>query len=196
MKILLVFVVFATLFSTGCVSTYMVDRTRDLADIVTVCGGIGAGAKARGGPIQIGVLANADVVGLRGGDGFFQRLNFDSSEYPCVFEASCYGVDIYDGADTWDILKVSDLAGARDKNFSASGRWGYNTAISDYYYWQVEVLLGLGPSVRVGFNFAEAVDFLTGIVAVDLLADDIGNEPEPIASDGSPDGTLNLDISR
>ena len=65
---------------TGCASTkaYFIDRGRDAADIFTVTVGEGGGAKARVGPLQIGLWGNHDVAGLMGGELGFWGVTFPS----------------------------------------------------------------------------------------------------------------------
>ena len=54
----------------GCAKQgYMEHRARDLADISTLTLGHGYGAKLRAGPIQVGLLDQADEIGHRGGGG-------------------------------------------------------------------------------------------------------------------------------
>ncbi len=42
-----------------------------------------------------------------------------------------------------------------------------------HYYSQIEVVVGLGPSVRAGFNPGELLDFLLGWTTVDIYDDDL-----------------------
>ncbi len=42
------------------------DRWADMADIITISGGLGLGAKARVGPLHAGAFMNHDCTGLRG----------------------------------------------------------------------------------------------------------------------------------
>ena len=65
---LAVLVLVAVLVS-GCASTggYFADRGRDAADILTIAGGLGAGAKGRVGPFALGLLYHREAIGLPGG---------------------------------------------------------------------------------------------------------------------------------
>ena len=51
----------------------------------------------------------------------------------------------------------------------------YGTNYPAHYWTQIEVTAGAGPSVRVGFNPGELVDFLVGWFGVDLYNDDIAS---------------------
>ena len=42
--------------------------------------------------------------------------------------------------------------------------------------YQVEIFLGTYAAVRLGFNFAEVLDFVLGIFSIDILEDDVMGE--------------------
>ena len=42
-----------------------------------------------------------------------------------------------------------------------------------YYYWQLEAVLGLGVSIRAGFNPGELLDFALGWFGPDVFNDDL-----------------------
>jgi hypothetical protein len=80
---------------TGCASTgrYFADRGRDAADIATVCVGVGAGAKVQIGPVHAGLIANTDLVGLRGGRLFTFQTGEDGGIPPPFpgHRGACFG---------------------------------------------------------------------------------------------------------
>ena len=47
---------------------------------------------------------------------------------------------------------------------------------SKEYLYQVEIFLGTYAAVRLGFNFAEVLDFVLGIFSIDILEDDVMDE--------------------
>jgi hypothetical protein len=53
--------------AVDCGSSYLINRKRDLADIVTLTAGHGAGGKVRCGPLNGGLNFHSDKIGLRGG---------------------------------------------------------------------------------------------------------------------------------
>jgi hypothetical protein len=48
----------------------------------------------------------------------------------------------------------------------------------DTYIYQFEIVLGVYGGLRLGFNLAELADFLTGMVGIDLLEDDMVESAE------------------
>lgn len=157
------------LLFSGCASPqYLSDRGRDAGDIFTLTFGRGLGAKARVGPVAAGLLANEDLVGLRGGElGFF---NTRSSDVP-----------LPEVGDLQLLLVGSDCCYVgghqRNKNYGAGGLifWQLPEERGIYYYYsQVEVTVALGLSVRLGINPGELLDFLLGWFGVDFYDDDVG----------------------
>jgi hypothetical protein len=156
-------------FSSGCATNYVGDRGRDASDIFTLTVGTGAGAKARVGPFQAGILDQRDKFGLRGGTvGSFERPVGETYNRDIQF--------IVAGNERFDARP--EVIGDREKDFrsktialvSAPSR--HNAA----YYGQVEIVLAPMVSIRAGFNFVELVDFLAGFMGIDLLGDDIDNK--------------------
>jgi len=174
-----VILLFLTTALSGCAGTggYLKDRGRDAADIFTATVGLGGGAKARVGPVHAGLFANEDQVGLRGGKA--QKF------CPCV-ELEMMDIDV-------TLISVENFSlknDNRNKEHSAIGAVGLSGALIDPdfvgpgrdlrhslpYYTQIEVAAGLGPTIRLGFNPGELVDFLLGWFTIDIFADDIGND--------------------
>jgi hypothetical protein len=170
---------------TGCASSgYLIDRGRDAADIFTVAFGVGAGAKARVGPITAGMFVNSDVAGLRGGEAFALTEDFARTPYEATVILPVPPIfwEDYVPLFVTDEFRASAQQGSRHKSYhgtsyvplvawvddpsNASTRWAYNT--------QIEVAGGLGLTVRLGFNPLELLDFIIGWTTLDILDDDIG----------------------
>ena len=148
---------------SGCASTggYWTDRGRDAADVFTVTGGLGLGAKARIGPVGTGLLAQTDMIGLR--DGYF----FTSSPS----EKSMY-------YDVLLIYRAEDNAHnySNDRKDNLKRKMNFPFIYEDLpacQWYQIEAVIALGPSVRLGFNPGELVDFLLGFATIDIFDDDL-----------------------
>ena len=188
-RLLILLTVLASM--TGCASSgYLADRGRDALDVVTATvGGVGAGAKARVGPLHAGLFLSAvDMAGIRGGNGpvfhkFSERGDLVSASFECDLTPLYY------------LEYFEEDKHARNKNYRAGcmipltkyGMWGpgvpFLGAVYDGggsriekqfhpYYTQVEVAIGLGATFRLGVNFGELADFLLGWVGVDIFSDD------------------------
>ncbi len=168
---------------TGCASTksYFVDRGRDAADIVTATVGVGVGAKAQVGPLHAGVLLQADHCGLRGGK-YENWHPLGAAKGPSSYDIE---VAVF-GGNEFHPYREGKLAD-RGKYFSAmpfdDGPLQYfpilnyaetsQNKIAWYYYTELEVVVGLIGSVRLGFNVGELTDFALGWFGIDLFSDDI-----------------------
>lgn len=166
---------------TGCSSLreYFIDRGRDAADIATVAVGIGAGGKARVGPLQTGLLLQFDGVGLRGGT--FPELQDDAESWfiPNTADIQFF----FRGGESF--RPNGSLASSRHKTFTAGCEGGdfpfFHTFKNEdgmYYYTQIDAVLALGPSLRVGFNPGEILDFILGWATVDIYDDDVEKNRE------------------
>ena len=175
----------------GCASPgYLGDRGRDFADVFTATVGFGAGAKARVGPIQAGLLYNVDTHGLRGGQfgeaAWYEVHTFETvapypmklrrfdgdEDYPWEYPGYCFG------RDRWQTgTSERRLAGRRGKNYEAVSPVPFiSLAGQPAYYTQIEVVVALIGSLRVGFNPGELLDFVLGWTTIDLFQDDLGTE--------------------
>lgn len=151
----------------------------DAADVFTVGVGVGGGAKARVGPVQAGVLFDLPRAGLRGGQlsvygGEKEEFIPDNHDFQMV----CFGVEGF--SLTNDLRHKSFQAGAM-----ASGDFGktyipffHHLRSSDCtanhsYYTQIEIVLAVGGSIRVGFNLGELLDFFLGWFTIDIYGDDL-----------------------
>jgi hypothetical protein len=160
--------------STGCASTggYFIDRGHDAADIFTVTVGVGAGTKARIGPIQAGLLYQRDSIGLRSGAFFARRPSLsleddralDINLLICGVESSNTGDEIVRRGKEFNTFNVIVPVAIVEPQSSQ---------LNPEYFFQVEALIGLGPTVRVGLNFGELLDFLLGWTTIDIFGDDI-----------------------
>jgi len=175
-----VFVSLAVLL-TGCASTggYFVDRGRDATDIVTLCVGVGAGAKAQLGPLHTGLIADVDLAGLRGGRLFvFHRDNHLGLPNSIDLEAVLYGT-------SWFYHDLHSYAEDQRRKYFSSTPFDPNWPLpifrlsdanpggSASYYTQVEAVVALGPSIRLGFNPGELLDFILGWTTLDIFNDDL-----------------------
>ena len=167
------------ILTVGCSTPYMVDRGRDVADVFTVTVGYGVGVKARVGPLGTGLFINSDIVGLRAGTFF--RIEDDSPIKPTDFTSIIprfYMFPIFVEED----FNLNGVPKLRHKDFDAVGvlfpfytwvsdpcdsstRWVYNT--------QLEVAIGIGGTIRLGFNPGELLDCILGWTTIDMLGDDL-----------------------
>jgi hypothetical protein len=161
---------------SGCASGYWADRGRDAADIVTVAVGNGLGAKARAGPITAGLLDDYTYAGLRGGELCRQDLSQAGTDYESL--GAIDSQFVIDNAERFNLTVLG-----RGKNFEASSV-GDSVKVplfsalqtdnaSAAYYTEIEAVLGLYASARVGVNVGELVDFILGWAAIDIFHDDL-----------------------
>lgn len=179
----------------------MIDRGRDAADIFTATGGVGAGAKARLGPLQAGLLVQQDKWGLRGGRvGSFKCVTHEPSAP--VRNDSMDFVLLLVSLENFELDQLhrhETTTEARRKEFSAVGvcpisiagmqpDLGFNPyQPCPYYYTQMELVIGCGPSLRLGVNPGELLDFILGWMTIDMFNDDLerrkqneeSNKPNP-----------------
>ncbi len=161
---------------TSCTSAYWTDRGRDFNDCFHVGVGVGLGAKVKLGPVNLGLLAEGDFFGVRGVNPI--RATNEHSAWTSLAFFSHSG-ELFEGGDEHTILSV------RKKLYSVESRReptsktatftpDVNDLIPPQYHTGFEVVVGLGPSVRIGFNVGELADFVLGWVTVDLFDDDVG----------------------
>ncbi len=195
--------------TSGCTTSgYLRNRERDLVDVVTCTVGLGAGAKARVGPLHAGLFGASDQRGLRGG-----VFHADMHPQICVRRKGLVPVlrrlhgELSQAIDI--DLTLASLEGffptnsetpkMRHKYFMSKGVAGISWAECGGsawvhaipYYTQTEVAGGLVGTLRLGFNVGELLDFITGIAGLDLLDDDLregraeltaaSSTPEPAA---------------
>jgi len=165
--------------SSGCATSGPgLDHQRDAADIVTLSLGFGLGVKARAGPVQFGLLYDGtEFVGLRGGTTYcLARRKPPGTSLETVTMLLNFEEFLPDAETT-------RLTFDRRKAFCSVGvlvftiteprgdlHW-HETA--PYYYTQLEAVVAIGPSVRVGINPGELVDFILGWFGADIYNDDL-----------------------
>lgn len=183
---------------TGCAtSAYFTDRKRDAADVFTLTVGTGGGVEARVGPVQAALFFNRDSAGLRGGEWYramnTNAVNFRSSDVmeaatplPVVLTAA---MGAYPFLTSVDKFVPTPGADRRNKQYEAYGPLvpGLTLGNKAHYYTQIEAAVGLGPSLRLGFNPGELLDLVLGWASVDIYGDDVS---------GKPTGTLTLNIPK
>lgn len=167
-NLLLIFILLVSL--SGC--AYLKDRNRDALDIFTATIGKGVGVKARVGPIAPSLIINEDIWGIRNGDAFF--FSQKNSDY-------CPGLDwnyIIFGAE---MSNSSQLIKDREKEhqmfyvfwIASPNGCCVEPTYSRSYFTQIEALVGLGVSLRLGVNPGELLDFILGWTTFDIYGDDI-----------------------
>jgi len=177
---------------TGCASPYMVDRGRDVADIFTASFGLGAGVQGRAGPFHAGILCNANECGLRSGTFHVPKetdtLPAEGSK-PRSFDFDFllfkptqlgFGVDIYqpeqvqtdrgkavDAVGILPLFYTFDMGSDKEEDDAPSARQLLHN------YTQIEAVVGLGGTLRCGFNPGELLDFILGWTTIDIFNDDL-----------------------
>ena len=171
-------------FCSGCATTgYLGDRMRDAGDVFTATVGMGAGAKARVGPVQVGVVGNVDMWGLRGGQwgdvAWYETYTRDFL-LPWPSKGS-FGEERFAYEAEWD------MTNKRGKGFVARAPLPVlGFARQPEYYTQIEVVVGVIGSLRLGFNPGELLDFILGWTTLDIYHDDLkpseANKPSEATS--------------
>jgi hypothetical protein len=167
---------------SGCATPgYISDRLNDAADIATVTLGTGAGLKARVGPVQLAVIQNSDIAGLRAGKFFYDGLDLLYNDELYVLPFPLPGIR----TDRWYILPYGTELFSHERGTVPYTRGKAIQAKSPFpcfamgrgaaYYSQIEVAGGLGLTARLGLNPGEFVDFLLGFLFVDIYYDDLSN---------------------
>jgi hypothetical protein len=178
-----IFVIGASGSGCSTSSGYCQHRVNDAMDIFTCSVGTGVGAKMQVGPLQTGLFTNTERAGLRGGviDKWLSRdpFHFLSEEDVLILRSSCFFPD-------------NAIVKARKKSFQTAGIGPLNLPFEIEIippketdsrrkghlrpvYTQVEAAIAFGASLRVGVNFGEALDFIVGLVGVDIYSDDIAS---------------------
>ncbi len=164
----LMIVCIAALCMSGCANpnAYLADRIHDAGDIFTATVGFGAGATAKVGPLNVGLLANHDKAGLRGG---------------ALFNSSSITAEQYDmlavGSTKFLTMQPAIGHGKCVDDFKLFGiSFPTNDCKETANMFQIEAVAGIGPSVRLGFNPAEALDFTFGWFGLDIFGGDTNNK--------------------
>ena len=158
----------------GCATKgYIGDRMHDAGDIFTATVGLGAGGKARVGPLQVGLLINGEIGGVRCGEC---SLLFPGEIVGPVETLPIYPYRGRDGFFKNVVPAEHNIPLQRGKAFVASThRYVPFVATADQaeYYTQIEAVIALGVSIRLGFNPGELMDFILGWTTIDIYGDDI-----------------------
>jgi len=174
-KIIRIFVTVVVIANmTGCASTkgYFIDRGRDGVDIFTCSVGLGLGAKARIGPAGAGLMVQHDMAGLRRGQISINDQTWNLNHgFPWIdYVVLCIGSESCNGE-----YYLND---ARSKSFHALMEIPFVYTVEEResrcaYYTQIEAVIAPGPSLRLGFNPGELLDFILGWTTIDILKDDL-----------------------
>lgn len=197
---------------TGCATPYMTDRGRDAADIFTVAVGNGAGITARMGPVHAGLFYGKDQIGLRAGEfGLDQRYSGIGSTFdPLIVIPNPGGgpwgfwhEDYFGGLQTVPNPHggIMSLASARAKEYSVRGNCPFVAipVLSEidrnagfkypvHFLTEVEVVIGVGKTIRLGFNPGELLDFVLGWTTIDIFGDDLEVKRQKETSNHTSDG--------
>lgn len=178
-----IFITFASLFSScASLSAYGRNRIDDFSDILTV----GVEKESVGASVWLGcfggglhIASGGTGFGLRGGHLGLYRMGIpDHPEYGIetgrsvlLFNSRAY--------------RASGDASQRsiDKNYAVHNIFFIKITMDDTDLrscGQIEVALGIYGGLRIGLDIFEIVDFLAGLVTLDLMGDDI-NTSEPTA---------------
>jgi hypothetical protein len=182
----IILLIFISSLGLGCTTPYMVNRGRDAVDIVTVQVGYGGGAKARVGFLQLGCLVDIGLGGIRGGafqgKNEFWPIGFDT---PSKLDLNffCFGTETFGGnklsnhrgksyvcRQTIVPVLLNPESDIKFRDFSEKMEMKYNPWS---YYTQIEAVVAIGPSIRLGFNPGELLDFILGWTTIDIFNDDI-----------------------
>jgi len=173
----------------GCAAPgYWRCRAKDAADIVSFSIGEGLGAKARIGPANVGLFFGYDQRGLRGGElsGWFSDPGGSADLTLTLVSAESFA-------------QGNRELQLRNKDFTAVGCLGLTVAENADgflsasvipYYTQMEFVVGVKKSIRIGVNPGEFLDFVLGWACIDIFDDDRRKcLPDGIADeeDGCPD---------
>ncbi len=174
-------------FVTGCTSSYWVDRGRDASDIFTATVGYGGGVRARIGPVHVGAIIDADKAGVKGGECalFNTETDYRSKanqsgelELPLpiiIGHPACCLIEVYE---------PDGVPAVRGKCYNVESAIPFVSTdfkpepyqkdlLFNPYFTQIEVCVGIGGSIKFGFNPGEMVDFILGWTTIDIFNDDI-----------------------
>ena len=172
--------------ASGCSTAYYAQRGRDASDIVTATLGFGAGARARVGPVQAGLLWNTDVCGLRGG-ALGQVVCYETHTREAVAPYPFRAPSLPDaqvrlpkrifGNERYHVGDYSTAVARRGKAYEAVSAVPFvSVADEPEYYTQVEAVVGILVTLRLGLNVGELVDFVLGWTTIDIYGDDLRRE--------------------
>lgn len=177
-------------FATGCTDVH---RSNDWADVITATLGDGYGTKARVGPFQAGLYTGNDMAGLRAGETGKHWGHIANYDYYWLFAGS----EHFDGwiDNRGPVVRRKVVAAQyifpcfilpeapnpcrpEDMLDSTAGQKMTDGSKNHAFWTQFEFALGLGRTVRIGFNPGELLDALLGHVGIDLYGDDTTPDEE------------------
>jgi hypothetical protein len=205
--------VFVIAGMTGCASSsrYFADRGRDTADIFTATAGVGLGAKARIGPLGVGMILAGEFTGLKGGT----LLHLDKKDecfemYPVLnpCPASAGGSLGGFGGETYDLRATNSMPRIRGKCYRALsstplvvlplGETTMNgpSILRGFhpFYTQIEVSAACVVGIKLGFNPGELLDFTLGWTTIDIFNDDLQSGQLKAESNKSAEVTPKPDV--
>ena len=154
----------------GCSSPrlYFADRRRDAADLFTATVGSGSGIKAEVGPLNLGLpVCHVDSErGWRGG-----RLLRDSNYKVEEDWLLCCGVEEFALLVPSYEDRGKSISFGHGFPFVPHSPWSHGNPAK---YTQIELIAGLGRTLRFGFNPGELLDFILGWFTIDIYGDDLG----------------------
>ena len=163
--------------SSGCATSYWKNRRDDLKDTVTLVFGKGAGVDAKVSFLRAGAILNHEYVGLQGGKWHNEHhgANFNS----LIIGSEAFANDMPDyqfergkSDEFWNIGPIC-IPGAFFDDHNRAARAGNSAG-------RVELSVGLGVSLKLGFNILELLDLVAGLWGADLLNDDLNGTVDAI----------------
>jgi len=145
----------------------MIDRGCDAVDIFNATVGVGAGAKIRVGPVHFGAVYYEEMGGIRCGEVYWEPFFNDEEIHLLIGGYEEFFLPDATGGNLRG-KTYSTLHGPI--TFSGGENFFDNSAP---YYSQIDLVFGLGPSFRLGFNPGELLDFILGWFNVDIYNDDL-----------------------
>lgn len=171
---------------------YFIDRKRDAADIFNASIGGGIGGRIRISLFHVGfLLLNNDFIGFKNAyyfhDNYAKTIDLgdvDTFILPAGTEGILNWPMWFGGEFFKSESKESTLIIKRNKEYGAcsiipfistsDGAKKLITTFTPYYYTQIEAIIGFVPSLRLGFNPGELIDFILGWTTIDIFNDDVG----------------------
>ena len=205
----------ACLGGCACTGGYLPNRGHDAADVFTATLGYGVGVKARVGPLQAGLMTEVTGFGLRAGDllgisdfwptGYDTPASWEATATICNLEvcrggktAKQRGKAFSYSTDAPIVYPQSPYEARPHETDDAVVRRVKRLEEEEYvhapapFFTEIEVVAALGPSIRLGFNPGELLDFILGWTTLDIYNDDLEKrkkieQPDAeVQSEGAP----------
>ena len=149
---------------TSCSSNYMNNRILDARDIFSCSAGTGLGAQARVSYLASGLMYNKQLAGMH--NGIAAVYGWESQ---CVdIEMALGRLHVFNPPYDVYIRNHGVLIGAGfgPVYLPRKEKWNPKWAT------QIDATVGLGISVKIGFNPGELADFILGWFKIDIYSDD------------------------